>query len=98
MISDPNSKEHRVQQIYSDLNRKFEEEETQRKAKEQKIAYINLYGFPIDTQTLSLIDQPTSENFQVVVFYREGRNLKVGLVEPSVATKKVVSQLQNQGY
>ncbi|MEO8065508.1 MAG: GspE/PulE family protein [Candidatus Doudnabacteria bacterium] len=87
-----------VKQVYSELDRKYEEEETQKKAEQQEVAYINLYGFPVDTQALGLIPQETAAALRVVVFYKEGRNLKVGMVAPSDEINRVFKQLQEQGY
>lgn len=87
-----------VKQVYTELDRKFEEEETQRKAQLQNIAYLNLYGFPVDSQALALIPKETAEALQVLVFFKEGRNLKLGLVQPDERIKPVLKRLEQQGY
>jgi type II secretory ATPase GspE/PulE/Tfp pilus assembly ATPase PilB-like protein len=87
-----------VKQVYTDLNRKFEEEETQRKAKIQKIAYLNLYGFPVDTQALSMLGKHEAEAAGVVVFYREGKNLKIGCYEQSELIAPILHRLSEQGF
>ncbi|HEX9503479.1 MAG TPA: GspE/PulE family protein [Patescibacteria group bacterium] len=98
MIYDPNSRAQRVNQVYTDLNRKFEEQETQRKAKEQKIAYLNLYGFPVEAQTLQLLPKETAEAFHAIVFYREGKNIKLGIVDSNPSVMQVLNQLTEQAY
>ncbi len=98
MITDPSTRAQRVQQIYTDLNRKFEEEETQRKAKDQNIPYLNLYGFPVDTQTLNLLPKETAENYQTIVFYKEGRNVKIGIVDSNPSVVNVLNQLREQAF
>jgi type II secretory ATPase GspE/PulE/Tfp pilus assembly ATPase PilB-like protein len=88
----------RVKQVYSELDRKFEEQETHNQAKKQNIAYINLYGFPVDTQALNLIPKQEAESLGVVVFYKEGRTLKLGIIEVSDTHKQIFSHLKEQGY
>src|SRR5258708_14531533 len=98
MIYDPNSRAQRVNQVYTDLNRKFEEQETQRKAKEQKIAYLNLYGFPVEAQTLQLLPKETAEAFHAIVFYREGKNITLVIVDSNPSVMQVLNQLTEQAY
>jgi type IV pilus assembly protein PilB len=94
----PKDKALRVKQVYSELDRKFEEEETQKQAEEQNIPYINLYGFPVDSQVLNLLPQQQAETLQAAVFYKEGRSLKLGAVEFSPRLNLVLKQLQDQSY
>jgi type II secretory ATPase GspE/PulE/Tfp pilus assembly ATPase PilB-like protein len=94
----PSDKAMHVKQVYSELDRKFEEQETERKAAEQNLEYINLYGFPVDTQALSLIPKATAETLGVVIFYKEGRNLKLGLLRSSEQINSILKQLEAQGY
>ena len=88
----------RIKQVYSELDRKFEEEETQRKAKELKLAYLNLYGFPIDAAALALVEQKLAEELGLVVFYKEGRNLKIGILDPTRAIADFLKTFKNQSY
>ena len=87
-----------VKQVYTELDRKFEEEETQRKAGQQNIGFINLYGFPVDAQALDLIPKSTAESLRAVIFYKEGRNLKLGVTESSEKINSLLQKLQTQGY
>ncbi|HEV8601586.1 MAG TPA: GspE/PulE family protein [Patescibacteria group bacterium] len=94
----PTDKHIRLKQVYSELDRKFEEEETQRLAKEDQLPYINLYGFPIDYNALSLISKKDAAEIKSVVFYKEGRNLKLGTTTPSFPVFEVVENLKQQSY
>ncbi len=94
----PADKAIRVKQVYTELDRKFQEQETELTAAKQNIAYINLYGFPVDMQALRLIPKEQAEALQVVVFYKEGRTLKLGIVKSSDLINAVFSRLQNEGY
>ncbi len=88
----------RVKQVYSELDRKFEEEETQRLAKQQNIAYINLYGFPQDTQALKLIPKHEAESLGIVIFFKEGRSIKLGITESSEKINPVIKKLADDGF
>lgn len=94
----PGDKSQRVKQVYSELDRKFEEEETERQASDQDLPYINLYGFPVDTQTLALLSKADAENLQAGVFFKEGRSLKLGLVSQSEQINQAIIRLKDQGY
>jgi type IV pilus assembly protein PilB len=89
-------RELKINQVYSQLDRKFEEEETQRKATKHKLPYINLYGFPVDGSALSVIPKRVATELSVIVFFKEGRNLKLGAVEPSTAIDQLVKRLKSE--
>lgn len=89
-------RELKMNQVYSQLDRKYEEEETQRKAALNKLPYINLYGFPVDASALAVIDRKLAIGLGVVVFYKEGRNLKLGAYEPSQAIFDLIKRLKNE--
>lgn len=91
-------REVRMNQIYTELDRKFEEEETQRKAIKSRIPYINLYGFPVDTGALGIIPVESSKQIGAVVFYKEGRNIKIGVLDNSKAVAGLVKDLKNKSY
>lgn len=89
-------KEMRVNQVYSQLDRKFEEEETQRKAKQNELPYINLYGFPVDALALTMVPHKIATELGMVVFYKEGRNVKIGTHDPSQAVYDYIKQLKSE--
>src|SRR3989344_1194582 len=94
----PKDKAMRVKQVYSELDRKFEEQETQRTAAQQQIPYINLYGFPVDTQALILISQEQAEAFGAAVFFKEGHNVKLGTINPLDKIQTIINQLEREHY
>jgi len=97
-MKNQSDKAMRVQQVYSELDRKFEEQETERLAIQQNIPYINLYGYPADTQALKLIPQAESERLGAIVFFKEGRSLKLGIVESSEKLNPLIKKLSDEGY
>lgn len=98
MVLTPLDRGIRLKQVYSELDRKFEEQETQRKAKNNKLPYINLYGFPIDPSALAVIEKERAESLQAIVFHKEGPNIKIGTVMPSDSLAAFVRDLEAKGY
>lgn len=47
------------------------------------IEYINLIGGKFDSEILNILPQNLSENYQMVIFNKEGVNIKVGIVDPT---------------
>lgn len=94
----PSDKAMRVTQVYSELDRKFEEAETQRKALEQNIPYINLYGFPLDSQALSMLPKTTAEMIEAAVFYKEGRSAKIAVLNSLDKAQATMAKLAKEGY
>jgi type IV pilus assembly protein PilB len=99
MIINPKDKDLRFRQIFGQLDRKFEEEDAQRRAKEFQIGYINLTSFPVDPNVLATIEKSRAEASGAVVFFREGRGVKLGITDPeNTQLKKAASELLEQGY
>ncbi|MGE5297978.1 MAG: GspE/PulE family protein [Acidobacteriaceae bacterium] len=89
----------RLKNVYSELDRKFEEEETERNAKKFKIPYINLFRFPVDLMALGTIPKDMAESSGAVVFFRESRNVKIGLTEPeNKLVAEIIKGLSDQSY
>jgi type IV pilus assembly protein PilB len=97
-MSDAQERDIRLKQVYSQLDRKFEEEETQRRALQFKLPYINLYGFPIDPGVLALVSKTDATNAQATLFYKEGRNLKLAMYEPNEQVSRMIQNLTTQSY
>ncbi|RJQ35411.1 type II/IV secretion system protein [Candidatus Parcubacteria bacterium] len=59
------------------------EDWTQAKGVFYGVEYANLIGRNIDSEVLNVLPQSLSENYQMVVFNKEGGNLEAGLVDPT---------------
>ncbi|MBI4049210.1 MAG: type II/IV secretion system protein [Candidatus Doudnabacteria bacterium] len=94
----PDDRGIRLKQIYSSLDRKYEEEEAERNAAAFGLAYINLQSFPIDHNVLGLIPKEEAEHLSVLPFYREGRNLKLATPNPNDGINPVLKRLEEQSY
>ena len=60
-----------------------DEDWTQAKALFFDMEYINLSGKVINAEILNILPQDLAENYRMVVFNKEGKNVDAGLVEPS---------------
>lgn len=63
---------------------------TKQKADKSGMSYINLFGFPISPEALSLIKEEIARDLAVVCFYYDGRNLRLAAIKPK---SKAVSSL-----
>ncbi len=97
-MSDSLNRDIRLKQVYSQLDRKFEEEETKRHAQTYKLPYMNLLGFPIDLSVLSAVPKVRAESTQAIPFYREGGRVKLGILAPSKAVDELVQFLIKKNY
>ncbi len=80
----------KIKQVFSTLNRKFEEQETQRRAANLMLPYFSLIGFPIDAEALSLVPRQQAEAAQAIPFHKEGPLVRLGIVEPTNADLKIL--------
>ncbi len=85
VLPSSSDKDFKLNQVYTQLDRKFEEEETQRKAEKNKVPYMNLTGFPVDVTALAVIPKQTASDLGVVPFFKEGHVMKWGMLSPSKA-------------
>ncbi len=70
------------------------EKETSQRAVKLDLPYINLVGFPISPEAISLITEETAKKIQAICFYYDGKNIRLACLEPS---KEVTSELEALG-
>ncbi|MDP3741114.1 MAG: GspE/PulE family protein [bacterium] len=89
----------KLKQVFTDLNRKFEERKTSRQANLTGFPYFDLTGFPIDEMTLSLIPKEQAEAIKAIPFFREGPAVRIGVVDPTDKTlASFLSELEKKKY
>ncbi len=98
MITNSTDRDVKIKQVYSQLDRKFEEEETQRIAGQKGLAYINLSGFPVDPSVLSLVEKNRAMAAKAAVFFKEGRNLKIGILDENKTVEEIIEELKTESY
>lgn len=67
------------------LSGEQQERLARRRADELELPYISLTVFHIDPETLEAIPKQLAERAQAVMFYRQGRDMRIGIVNPLLA-------------
>ncbi|MDA1168921.1 MAG: GspE/PulE family protein [bacterium] len=72
-----------------------EERLAEHKAQELGLPYINLVVFPIDSDVLERVPKQDSLRAQAVLFYKQGGDVRVGVVDPaSAAVQEFAKQIE----
>lgn len=80
-----------------DVRLKELETEAQRKAETSGFKYIDLKGFPISPEALSLLGREQSQKAKAVTFLFSGPQIRLGAVNPeSTEVKELIHQLQER--
>jgi len=75
------------------------EKEVQKKAAALGLPYINLFGFPISADALSLIPKEQSERLKVICFLWFGDEVRLGAVNPELPElKELVFQVEEKSH
>ncbi|MBI4053714.1 MAG: type II/IV secretion system protein [Candidatus Doudnabacteria bacterium] len=89
----------KVTQAVADLDRRFEEREVAAYAKKLGLPYFNLYAFPVDQAALGVLTFEQAAKAEVVPFYRDKNNLKLGMVNHNNPNlNEVLSYLEKGHY
>lgn len=75
------------------LEREEEELLALQRSERVGIPYINLFGFPINTDALSLIREEDAKAAKCVIFWRQGKDVRLGATDPSSRT---VRDIENE--
>lgn len=88
-----------INQVFQGLNRKFEEQETQRRAKDFQLPYFALAGFPIEQGVLAIISEEQARSARAIPFFKEGSLLRLAVAEPAnPALQTILSDLAKEKY
>jgi len=71
---------------------------TERTANLQGLSYINLTGFPISPEALSLIDEEIATSLSVVCFYYDGKNIRLGTTNNNDGIEELKKDLSEQYF
>lgn len=81
-----------LQPALKKLERLEEEHFAEDRAKQLNIPYINLLGFPINTEALALVPEDRARAARVVIFWKQGKEVRLGAVDP---TSRAVRDVEN---
>jgi len=92
-------KQSRVTRVRSDLDRVYTETETKARSSFLKLPYIDLYGFPIDTNHLIFLKKDETIELQCGVFSIRNKELYMATPDPGhVGQKEWIAKLVAGGY
>lgn len=75
------------------LERTEEERFAMDRAERLGLPYINLLGFPVNTEALAVLPEERARATKAVVFWRRGKDVRVGAVDPS---SRAVRDIENE--
>ena len=82
-----------------ELKSKKVEEQTQSQAATLGLGYINLFGFPVAPDAISLISETEARANHIICFYYDGENIRLGVVgQINPVTQAIVDRLNNQYF
>lgn len=86
----------KLEEKMADITLREIEKETQEKAAQLNVPYINLQGFPIAPEALSLLSREEAHQAQAVVFLHLNDQIRVGTTAPTPAVTDVLSRLEKK--
>ncbi len=90
-IGDDQSAQAKFQVKQKEIKAKETERSTQAKARDMGIPYINLFGFPVSPEALVLIPEERAKQLNVVCFFYDGKNVRLGATHPEVPEIKAIA-------
>lgn len=74
------------------------EKQTKRKAEDLGLDYVNLSGFPISPEALSLLSEEHAKELAAVSFYYDGKNIRLACLEPTELINQEIASLKEQFF
>ncbi|MFA6194623.1 MAG: GspE/PulE family protein [Patescibacteria group bacterium] len=81
-----------------EIKEKEIEKETKQAAGQLGLDYVNLTGFPISPEALSLIQEERAKEIGAICFYYDGKNIRLGCVSPTTEVKEELARLGDQYF
>lgn len=82
---DETSAKSKLASKLTEITLKEKEQEAEKKAASLGLSYVNLVGFPISSDALTVIAQEQAEQFQIICFFNNGAEIRIGAVEYNAA-------------
>lgn len=102
MVQDPSlSESERQKELTAKLGVLATEQEERlasRRAQELGLPYVSLMLFPIDPDVLEIVPRQQAEEAEVVLFYRQGADTRLGAVDPANEKVEVVKELLRKRF
>ncbi len=94
--ADEDSTEEKLQKKIIEITRREKEEEIKQQADSQGLPYINLSGFAIGPDAISLIDPQTATTNQVVSFFYNGTEIRLATTNYTDSIKELEQTLAEE--
>ncbi|MBI3115324.1 MAG: type II/IV secretion system protein [Candidatus Kerfeldbacteria bacterium] len=79
----PEATQERFKQKMEEIELREKERLTREEAAAAGLGYIDLTGFPIGAETLTLLTEAQAREYTAIVFLRTGKELRIGVVDPN---------------
>lgn len=80
------------------IRQKGREEDTEKKARESGVSYINLYGFPVSAESLRVIPEAQAREKNIVCFYAAPDKIKIASTDINEEIKEITYQLGEKNH
>jgi type IV pilus assembly protein PilB len=92
-------RKRRIDRTRQDLNKAYGEYETQNRANQLGLPYVDLYGFPIDTQHLSLLEKHTAEANKIGIFVIKNNEVFFATPQPGHGQQReILERFKAEGH
>jgi len=92
------SKNKKLQEKVTELQRKEEETRAQKMAEKFSLPYINLIIRPIDLDDFNILPEEKAKEGKMVVIKKTGQVLKIAVLNPQdIKAKKIIEEFQKNG-
>ncbi len=85
--------QNQLQEKIKSIRQQGKETDTEKKARELNVLYINLHGFPVSAESLRAIPETQAREKKVVCFYSVPDKIKIGATNIDEEMKEFVYQL-----
>ncbi|MBN2853922.1 type II/IV secretion system protein [Patescibacteria group bacterium] len=101
-LINPNGDDESVAGRFANKQQEIKLKEIEKKAKlkadELGLDYVNLSGFPISPEALSLIDEDEARKLRALCFFYDGKNLRLACLEPTEEIKNLMANLEKEHF
>lgn len=96
---DENSPQTKFLNKQQEIKNKEIERQTQAKAQALGLSYIDLFGFPISPEAITLITEENAIKNKVICFFYDGGSVRIGTTNPdSPEVKKIVDAINKEYF
>ncbi|MCK5062133.1 type II/IV secretion system protein [Candidatus Parcubacteria bacterium] len=90
-VGDDQSAQAKFKAKQKEIKTKEMERSIQARARDMGIPYIGLFGFPISPEALVLIPEERAKQLNVVCFFYDGKNIRLGAIRPELPEIKAIA-------